>query len=328
MTSTDATTKPSAARREGSPWTGIGAVFLKEFADHLGSARMRMLEWLVVLTGLAAIFVAIQDIKSMTAQDPYLFLHILTKPRGDLPSFTALLSFLLPLVAIGLGFDAVNGEFSRRTMSRILAQPIYRDALLLGKFLAALSTIAVSLMALWLLIVGLTLFLLGVPPSGEEILRGVAFLITAIAFAGVWLAAAMLFSTIFRAAATAALSALGLWLLFSILWPILARFISQIIAPSDFFGNPTLEQYLWEQGLQRLSPNTLFGEALSAVLAPETRALGLVFPSQLQGMVGGTALPFGQSLILVWPQLTGLIAGMIVLFAITYVVFQRQEVRA
>ncbi len=45
-------------------------------------------------------------------------------------------------MAIGLGFDAVNGEHNRRTLSRILAQPIYRDALLFGKFLAGLVTLA------------------------------------------------------------------------------------------------------------------------------------------------------------------------------------------
>ena len=48
-------------------------------------------------------------------------------------------------MAIGLGFDAVNGEHNRRTLSRILAQPIYRDALLFGKILAALVTLAISL---------------------------------------------------------------------------------------------------------------------------------------------------------------------------------------
>src|SRR5579875_2792136 len=104
------------ARRSGSVWTGCGTVFLKEFADHLGSGRMRVLEWLVLLTGIGAVFTAIQDLKNTTSQDP-------------LPSFMAVLGFLIPLVAIGVGFDAVNGEFNRRTMSRILAQPVYRDAL-------------------------------------------------------------------------------------------------------------------------------------------------------------------------------------------------------
>jgi ABC-2 type transport system permease protein len=31
---------------------------------------------------------------------------------------------------------------------------------------------------------------------------------------------------------------------------------------------------------------------------------------------------------LIWPQITCLIAGMIVVFAIAYIVFQREEVRA
>jgi len=31
---------------------------------------------------------------------------------------------------------------------------------------------------------------------------------------------------------------------------------------------------------------------------------------------------------LTWPELTGLIAGVILLFALAYVLFQRQEVRA
>ena len=33
-------------RREGSPWQGLGVVFLKELSDHLTSARMRVLELL------------------------------------------------------------------------------------------------------------------------------------------------------------------------------------------------------------------------------------------------------------------------------------------
>jgi ABC-2 type transport system permease protein len=81
-------------------------------------------------------------------------------------------------------------------------------------------------------------------------------------------------------------------------------------------------------GIARISPNTLFGETTLAFLNPETRALGPVLSSQMQGAVTGSPLPFGQSLLLVWPQLTGLVASVIVLFTIAYVTFQRQEVRA
>jgi ABC-2 type transport system permease protein len=38
--------------------------------------------------------------------------------------------------------------------------------------------------------------------------------------------------------------------------------------------------------------------------------------------------PLGESLIIAWPQIVGLISGTIILFVAGYVVFQRQEVRA
>ncbi len=155
-------------RREGSPWHGLGVVIVKELSDHLSSARMRVLEWLVVLIALAALYGAIQQIRDVTAEDPFLFLRLFTTAREPLPSFVSFLSFLLPLIAIGMGFDAVNGEHNRRTLSRILSQPIYRDALLFGKFLAGLFTLSVSLVALWLLVIGLGLLLLGVPPNARR----------------------------------------------------------------------------------------------------------------------------------------------------------------
>src|SRR6202035_1690237 len=162
-------------QREGSAFQGLGVVMLKELSDHLTSVRMRVLEWLIVLVALAALYGAIQQIKDTTAEDPFLFLRLFTTSRDPLPSFVSFLSFLVPLMAIGLGFDAINGEHNRRTLSRILAQPIYRDALLFGKFIAGLLTISISLVVLWLLVIGLGLLELGVPPSTEELVRALLF---------------------------------------------------------------------------------------------------------------------------------------------------------
>jgi ABC-2 type transport system permease protein len=314
-------------RREGSPWQGLGAVFLKELSDHLTSARMRVLELLAVLTAFAALYLAIQQIKEVSAEDPFLFLRLFTTAREPLPSFVSFLSFLVPLMAIGLGFDAVNGEHNRRTLSRILAQPIYRDALLFGKFLAGLATLTISLVALWLLVVGLGLYNLGLPPSVEEVARVFLFLLVTVAYAGVWLALALLFSILFRSAATAALISLGLWLFLTLIWPNLVPVIVLALVPSD--DQSTLITIA--QMLLRISPNMLFAEVVSALLNPATRTLNLTVPIeqalQLQRAVPGT-LPLGESLLLAWPQIVGLVAGAILLFVIGYVIFQRQEVRA
>jgi ABC-2 type transport system permease protein len=243
------------------------------------------------------------------------------------------LSILVPLLAIGLGFDAINSEHNRRTLSRILSQPIYRDALLFGKFFAGLITLSISLVALWLLVIGLGLLLLGVPPNAEEMARAFIFLLVTIAYAGVWLALALLFSIVFRSAATAALVTLGLWLFLTFLWPsVLSSMVAATIAPPDprylAVGLPTPETVEWEQLLSRLSPSTLFGEVALALLNPAQRALGTIYLVQLQGAVPGAPLPLEQSLIIAWPQMVGLIAGSILLFVVGYIVFQRQEVRA
>lgn len=304
---------------------------LKELADHFSSARMRVLELLIVVTASVAVFLAIGRVRELVAEDPFVLLKLFTVDRAPLPSFFFILGILIPLMAIGLGFDSINSEHNRRTMSRVLAQPIYRDALLAGKFLAALATIGVSLLCMWLLIVGLGIYVLGVPPSGEEIARSLIFLVITLFYAGVWLALSMLLSIVFRSAATAALVALGLWLFLTLLWPMLAPAIAQVIAPPDLryqmLGLQTPATSEWTTILLRLSPGTLFSEAVVALLNPQVRAVGPIYLEQLQGAVVGP-LPLRESLMIAWPQAVGLIAGTIVLFVAGYIVFQRQEVRA
>src|SRR6201994_2688153 len=238
-------------QREGSAFQGLGTVFVKELSDNISSVRMLVLELLVVLTAMAALYGAIDNLRRNTAEGPFLLLRLFTGDRAPLPSFVAILGFLIPLMAIGLGFDAINSEHNRRTLSRILAQPIYRDALLMGKFLAGLATLAVSLTALWLMVIGLGLIFLGVPPGTEEIGRSLVFLVIAIFYAGVWLSLSMLLSIVFRSPATAALVALGAWLFLTVLWPMLAPAFAQVIAPPDprytMLGLDTPDTAIWAQ---------------------------------------------------------------------------------
>ncbi len=320
-------------RREGSPWQGLGTVLLKELADHFDSARMLLLALLMVLASAVPFYGAIEQLRTTTSEDPFLLLKLFN-PGGQTLSLFAILGFVIPVMAIGLGFDAVNGEHNRRTLSRILAQPIYRDALLAGKFLAGIIVLAVNLVCLWLLVIGFGLYRLGVPPSGDEFTRSLVFLFIAIAYAGTWLGMAMLFSVLFRSPATAALLALGVWLFMTLIWPLISPTIAEMIAPPDprlqLLGILDPRTRAWEQALSLISPYWLFGEAARTILTPTTPSLGPILDQlrQLSGFVVGAALPLRESLLTAGPQIVGLIAGVIVLFVATYVAFQRQEVRA
>lgn len=315
-------------RREGSPFRGLAVVALKEAADHMTSMRVHLVMLLILLTALGSVYAAIGQIKETVGEDAFLFLRLFTTAREPLPSFVAFLGFLLPLIAIALGFDSINGEYNRRTLPRILSQPIYRDALLTGKFVGGLIIIGMCLLVLWLLMTGLGVLLLGLPPSGEEVLRGLAYLFAAFAYAGVWLAVAMLFSTLFRTPATSALAALTVWLLMTVFWSMLAPLLAGALAPIDPLDPMTaVHQIELQQAIARISPNVLYGEMTLGLLHPATRTFGLLFPSQVSQALMGAPLPVSESLMLIWPQLSSMIAAFLVLFTIAYVSFQRQEIR-
>ena len=315
-------------QREGSALHGFGVVTLKEIADHFTSILVVVLVVVVTMAAVVVVSLGIGPIKETTAEDPFLFLRLFTR-SSPLP-LVGLLSFLVPLIAIGLGFDAVNGEHNRRTLSRILSQPIYRDALLFGKFAGGLFTLTVGLIVLWLLVIGLGLLGLGIPPNAEEMARALVLLAVTIVYAGFWFALALLCSIVFRSAATAALVSLGLWLFMTILWPLFAPVLANVITSAgDILG--VLES---QQAFARLSPVVLFNEVVAVVLDPSIRSsqqsmlasLGLALIER--GAIPNAPIPLLQSVLIVWPQIVGLVAGTILLFVIGYIVFQRQEVRA
>ena len=313
--------------REGSPWTGLTAVMTKEMADHLTGARVLILEVLVLLTAVGTIYTALKSI-STTSDNQFLYLKLFTTAQDPLPAFVFFLAILVPLIAIALSFDSINGEFNRRTLSRVLAQPVYRDALLMGKFLGGLLTLTVVFSAIWLLIFGIGILKLGVPPTSEETGRALWFLLATIFYGGIWMALAMLFSSIFRSSATAALASIAVWAFFIFFWNIVVGLLAPVLSPQQI---TTVADLVSANQIQllltRISPITLYADIATIMLQPTERFLGFVLPVQLDRAIKAP-LPLGQSVLVIWPQLTGLVAATIVLFAICYVLFQRQEIRA
>ena len=310
---------------------GILPVFRKELADHFSSRRFTIMLVLILATGLAATYVAAQTIRSeVTGVDPrFVFLRLFTTSNNVLPSFIAFITFLGPLAGLALGFDAVNSEFNRGTLSRVLAQPVYRDALVNGKFAAGLVTIALMIGGTGLVLAGLGLRLIGVPPTLEEAARlGIFFFLT-VTYVAFWMSLAILFSIYFRQTATSALAGIAVWIVSTFFVAMFAGLIADGLVPLR--EQSTVEEQLRHeqarQMLARVSPITLYQEAVLPVLTPEIRALGPVLVSDIQRMVDAP-LSLDQSLLVVWPQVVGLIALTVICFAASYLRFMTQEIRA
>src|SRR5690625_676027 len=199
----------------------------KEFTDYVTSWRINILLFIIALTCLGSLYTAasslqdaLQDAEQLEAisNDAAVFLKIFTVSDGTLPSFLTFITFLGPLLGIALGFDAINSERNRGTLSRLMAQPIPRDYVLNAKFMAALLVNVLLFFALGALVTGISMIVIGIPPTWEEIWRIVLFLIVAIAYVAFWLNLGILFSVRFRQAATSALASIAVWIFFSLFY--------------------------------------------------------------------------------------------------------------
>ena len=263
------------------------------------------------------------------AAQEYMFLNLFTTSGSSIPSIVSFLAFLGPLGGVLLGFDAVNRERSHGTLNRLVSQPIYRDSVIAGKFLGAFTVVCITVFSIGFLICGAGIFSTGIVPGGEEIARIIAFLLLTCFYIGFWLALAIFFSVVCRHTATSALACIAIWIFLSFFMTMLAGALAGAVYPTSGANamTNTLSNYKMTLTLDRLSPYYLFSEAISTILNPNVRAIGIVTQSQLSGAVVGY-LSFGQSLLLVWPHLVCLVALTAICFGIGYVCFMRQEIRA
>ncbi len=310
--------------RLGGGWRVVAR---KEIADHLLSARFTVLIGLLGVAAAAAVFSAaggIREVAPAARGIPALFLKLFTVTTDPVPfPFVTFVGFLAPLLGIMFGFDAVNGERSQGTLPRLLSQPVHRDEVILGKFVAGLIVIGVMLTALTAFVSGIGIFRLGIVPTPAEVSRLVVWLLVAVVYVGFWLALATYASVVFHRASTSALACVGGWLVLALFGNFLFQGLARLFAsPDDPVGLLSAEV-----AVSRVSPITLFGEASTLLLDPTQRATGLVLATQVDRALLSN-LTLSQSLAVVTPQILGMLALTAVLFAVAFVSFMRQEVRA
>ncbi len=305
------------------------AIFWKELADHFGRRRFILTLSLIVFGALWGLFVLVREVDgSGTTSDEFLFLRLFTSGSGVLPPVLFYIGFFGPLISIALGFDAINSERTQGTLSRLLSQPIHRDAVFNGKFSAGLLTLAIVLVAMIIAIVGLGMFVMGYAPRGEEVIRILGFGIVSIVYLGFWLALAMTCSIFFRNTVASALVALGLWLFTSFFVALLiAPALADLVVPQVETVEEALRHFSVNQWISRISPSTLFNEATQTLLSPDVRSLGLLLQDQTEGLLD-TPIGAGQSLQFVWPHIVVIFAMVAFLISLSYTKFMREEIRS
>jgi ABC-2 type transport system permease protein len=316
-------------------------VFKKELADHLGSKRFIILFVLILALATMSAYQGATSIKTNMSQGAISsgsfgganFLSIFTSAFAGLP-FTYLMMYFGPVIGLALGFDAINKERSSGSLSVLLTQPIYRDAVVNGKFLAGISALSLMAVSTVGIMVGLAIPIVGFGPTAAEVSRIIAFTLLTILYLGFWLALSLLFSTVFKKTTTAMVTTVFTWIFFLFVITILASFIANAIVPiqqiqfvtssSGQFDQSQTQLYMQrieqrsslQNAIQSISPSYLYSSACSIILSGYS-----VYVSPL------SSYNPNQGIDASWPQFTAIAVGMVVCFIASYILFLRKEIR-
>ena len=144
------------SKRRNIRYHSLTALYQKEMADHVTSKRFIIILILVIAMTIASVYGAVTGISSAiknAAMDSkssfdmnYMFLKLYTTSGSSIPSYMSLIALVGPFIGLILGFDSINAEKNNGTLNRLVSQPIYRDSIIIGKFLASSTLIAIMVL--------------------------------------------------------------------------------------------------------------------------------------------------------------------------------------
>ncbi|WP_262265944.1 ABC transporter permease [Microvirga yunnanensis] len=132
-------------------------------------------------------------------------------------SLSSLTIFLLPLIALLISHDAIVGEMERGTMLLLLSYPVGRWQVLLGKFVGHLSILAFATLLGYGAAAG-ALGVTGEAIDAESWMAFAAMIGSSILLGAAFIAVGYLVSALVRERGTAVGIAIGIWLVFVLIY--------------------------------------------------------------------------------------------------------------
>ena len=316
---------------------GAITVCRKELADHLGSKRYIVLFALILVLSTLSAYQGAEYIKDNPQAG---FIAVFSGARFGF-SFTSLMVFFGPIIGLSLGFDAINKERTSGSLSMLLSQPIYRDSVINGKFLAGTAALSLLTVTTIGIMSGVAMSILGFGPTLDDASRIILFTLLTILYLAFWLALGLLYSTVTKKTSTSILMSVATWLFFSIVITIIAALVANLLVPitmprdtsggniakilrSPEFRELLRRRFSIQMNIQRVSPAYLYNEAGASILGISGGRLGFIGPG------GGRpfkSLELIEGLTASWPQITAIAAGLVICFVASYVLFLRLEIR-
>jgi Cu-processing system permease protein len=146
-------------------------------------------------------------------------------------SLVSLVIYLIPLIALVLGFDAIVGERERGSLDLLLSTPITRFELVIGKYLGLSAALAFSTIAGF----GLVGIILSAQINLGSLLHYVGFMLSSVLLGMAFLSLAVMLSVFASDRTRASGLAIGMWFFFVLVFDLLLL-AALVITGGDYGG--------------------------------------------------------------------------------------------
>jgi len=332
---------------------GTYTILKKEFLDNIGEAKFLLLFFTLLVVVAASAISGAQSYKLQANSQGIPQGNGTSGRPGEIPGqggnfriglmLNSLSQAITPIVeniaivggllAVTLSFDAINKERSSGSLKVLLSYPIYRDQVLIGKFLGGFLTILVVAFSTVAVAIGIFSYMAGLALTTEILLRILSFMLMTIIYLSVFLVGGLLFSIVIDEPATSLLASIVFVLAGVVLITNLGSSVATLIAGSPYnfvtqTGNTggtvvRAQANQLYQGIvtvfNYLSPSTVYQNAVSMVMRTTTMSFE-------QGTPVSVTTPFSQAFMDMLKMVPILIVWFIVLAAGTYMGFRRKEI--
>jgi Cu-processing system permease protein len=275
----------------------IYSIAKKEIMDNIRN------KWIIIISLMFAILTVVVSYFGSVTSQGWQDLAI------TIVAMMTFVQYLVPIIALMLGYGTIIGEIERGSMSALLSLSATRFEIVTGKFLGLVSVLALTI----LIGFGTAGLIIAVNVSDVDFAAYLIFIAMTIIFGMIFLSISLFFSTVFRKRSSAIGGAVFLWFFF--------LFIIQIIYQGVLIASIGLEKLLsgaiptWYYGLELTNPVSAYSYFIS---------LNVVSLDKLAQLSGSTVTY--PSFISNWVLLPILCAWIIIFFVLAAWRFQRKDI--
>ena len=248
---------------------GILSIAKKEIMDNIRN------KWIILVSVMfASLTIAVSYFGSLQSQG--------WQDLGlTISGMANLVTLLVPIIALILGYATIIGEIERGSMNSLLSLSVNRAEIVIGKFLGLGSVLCFTILVGF----GAAGLLIAANVPNVDFMDYGIFIGSTMLLGLVFLSIALCFSTIFNKRSTAMGGAIFLWFLFNLILPIV--FFGLLLTSIDLnqvMEDLTLIAPWWYHVLNLFNPISVYSSLLTITIGPiSSTTSGISNPSWYSG---------------------------------------------